>query len=79
MKWNFELEIVINDIATTVPGIAYPIPAGNVINFVIKLLFLRLAKVNIKEKNNVNAATIIPRLRVLKVKYNNSVVNPFFN
>ena len=32
-----------------------------------------------EEKNNVNAATIIPRLRVLKVKYNNSVVNPFFN
>ena len=79
MKCNFELEIVINDIAITVPGIAYPIPAGNVINFVIKLLFMRLAKVNIKEKNNVNNATIIPRLRVLQVKYNNSVVNPFFN
>ena len=39
MKWNFELEIVINDIAITVPGIAYPIPAGNVINFMNKLLF----------------------------------------
>ena len=28
-KWNFELEIVISDIANTVPGMAYPIPAGN--------------------------------------------------
>ena len=36
MKWNFELEIVINDIANTVPGIAYPIPAGNVKNFLNK-------------------------------------------
>ena len=30
IKWNLELEIVINDIANTVPGIAYPIPAGTV-------------------------------------------------
>ena len=79
MKSNFELEIVINDIANTVPGIAYPIPAGNVINFVIKLLLCRLVIVNIKEKNNVNNAAIIPRLTVLKVRDSNSIVNPLFN
>ena len=39
IKWKFELEIVINDMAKTVPGIAYPIPAGNVINRIIKFLF----------------------------------------
>ena len=34
IKWNFELAIVINDIANTVPGIAYPIPAKNVRLFI---------------------------------------------
>ena len=79
MKSNFELEIVINDIANTVPGIAYPIPAGNVMNFIRKLLLWRLAKVNIKESINVNNASTIPRETVLIVRDSNSVVKPFFN
>ena len=79
MKLKFELEIVINDIANTVPGIAYPIPAGNVINLKIEFLLWRLAKVNISEKINVTNAAIIPRPIVLKVRDSNSVVNPFFN
>ena len=79
MKWNFELEIVTNEIANTVPGIAYPIPAGYVINFMRKLLFWRLAIVKIKEKINVNNAAITPRETVLNVRNSNSVVNPFFN
>ena len=79
MKLKFELEIVINDIANTVPGIAYPIPAGNVINLKIEFLLWRLAKVNINEKINVTNAAIIPRPIVLKVRDSNSVVNPFFN
>ena len=79
MKWNFELEIDINDIAKTVPGIAYPIPAGKVMNLMNKLLFLRLASVKIKDKINVVNAVIIPRETVLNVRDSNSVVNPFFN
>ena len=79
MKLKFELEIVINDIANTVPGIAYPIPAGNVINLKIEFLLWRLAKVNTNEKINVTNAEIIPRPIVLKVRDSNSVVNPFFN
>ena len=39
MNVTFEVEMVINDIAYTVPGIAYPIPAGNVMNFRNKFLF----------------------------------------
>ena len=79
IKLNFELEIVINDIANTVPGIAYPIPAGNVINLISEFLLWRLAKVNTNEKINVTNAAIIPRPIVLKVRDSNSVVNPFFN
>ena len=59
------MEIVINDIANTVPGIAYPIPAGNVINLISKFLFWRLDSVNVKEKINATNAVIIPRLIVL--------------
>ncbi len=79
MKWNFGLEIVINDIANTVPGSAYPIPAGNVINLVNRLLFCLLAKVKINDSTNVNNAAIVPRLMVLKVRDSNSAVKPFFN
>ena len=61
------------------PGIAYPIPAGNVIYFMKELLFWRLARVNINDKSNVNNAVIIPILTVLKVRDINSVVIPFFN
>ena len=61
------------------PGIAYPIPAGNVMSFMKKFLFWRLASVNIKEKNKVNNAANIPRETVLNVRDSNSVVNPFFN
>ena len=39
MKWTLELEIVIRDIANTVPGMAYPMLAGNVIILIIKFLF----------------------------------------
>ena len=65
--------------ANTVPGIAYPMPAGNVINRRSKFLFWRLDKVNIKEKINVINVAIMPRLIVLKVRDINSVVNPLFN
>ena len=60
------------------PGIAYPIPAGNVINRTSKFLFWRLASVNIKEKINVIIAAIIPRPIVLKVRDSISIENPFF-
>ena len=61
------------------PGIAYPMLAGNVIYLIRELLFWRLARVNIKEKSKVINAAITPRPTVLKVRCSNSVVNPFFN
>ena len=48
---NLEEEIVTKVIANTEPGIAYPIPAGYVMSFKKKFLFLRFAKESIKENN----------------------------
>lgn len=73
---NFELEIVIRDIANTVPGIAYPMLAGKIINFKNKFLFWRIDKERIREKIIASKDAHKPKLIVLNVRVNNSIVNP---
>ena len=76
---NLEEEIVIKLIAKTEPGIAYPIPAVNVMSFKKKFLFLRVAKESIKENITAIKEVIRPKLIVFSVRLSNSVVNPLFN
>ena len=76
---NLEEEIVIKLIAKTEPGIAYPIPAGNVISFKKKFLFLRVAKESIKENITAIKDAIRPKLIVFNVRLSSSVVKPLFN
>ena len=68
--------MVIKDIAITVPGMAYPMPAGNVMNFKSEFLFWRTAKVSIKENIIVIKAVINPRPIVLKVRISKSKFKP---
>ena len=76
---NLEEEIVTKVIANTEPGIAYPIPAGYVMSFKNKFLFLRLAKESIKENITAIKDVMRPKLIVFNERFSNSVVNPLFN
>ena len=78
MKLNFEEEMLINDKANTVPGIAYPIPARLLVSLRNKLLFNLLAKESIRENSMVINAVMNPKLIVLNDRVSNSMDKPFW-